>query len=60
MIYYMAHILGTSADYLTGKIDDPTPNHHYIYETEKPELFSFIDQVKNCDADTQKRLMAYF
>ena len=60
VIYYMAHILGTSADYLTGKSDDPTPNCHYIYETEKPELFSFIDKVKNCDSDTQKRFMAYF
>ena len=28
VIYYMAHILGTSADYLTGKSDDPTPNCH--------------------------------
>ena len=60
VIYYMAHILGTSADYLIGKTDDPAPNCHYIYETEKPELFSLIDKVKNCDSDTQKRLMAYF
>ena len=60
VIYYMAHILGTSADYLTGKTDDPAPNCHYIYETEKPELFSLIDKVKHCDSDTQKRLMAYF
>ena len=60
VIYYMAHILGTSADYLVGKSDNPTPNCHYIYETEKPELFSFIDEIKNCDSDTQKRLMAYF
>ncbi len=60
VIYYMAHILGTSADYLTGKSDDPAPNCHYIYEIEKPELFSLIDKVKNCDSETQKRLMAYF
>lgn len=60
VIYYMAHILGTSADYLTGKSDDPTPNCHYIFEEEKPELFTLIDNVKNCDSDTQKRLMAYF
>ena len=60
VIYYMAHILGTSADYLTGKSDDPTPNCHYIFEEEKPELFTLIDNVKNWDSDTQKRLMAYF
>jgi len=60
VIYYMAHILGTSADYLTGKTDDPAPNCHYIYEIEKPELFSLIDKVKNCDSDTQQRLLTYF
>ena len=60
VIYYMAHILGTSAEYLTGKSDDSTPNCHYIHEVEKPELFSLIDKVKNCDSETQKRLIAYF
>lgn len=60
VIYYMAHILGTSADYLTGKSDDPTPNSHYIFESENPELFSLIEKIKNCDSDTQKRLLAYF
>ena len=60
VIYYMAHILGTSADYLTGKSDDPTPNCHYIFEEDKPELFSLINKVKNCDSETQKRLIAYF
>ncbi len=60
VIYYMAHILGTSADYLTGKSDDPTPNCHYIYEAEKPELFSLVEKFNNCDFDIQKRLLAYF
>ena len=60
VIYYMAHILGTSADYLTGKSDNSAPNCHYIFEEDKPELFSLIDKVKNCDSDTQKRLMTYF
>ena len=60
VIYYMAHILGTSAEYLTGKSDDPTPNCHYIFEEDKPELFSLINKVKNCDSETQKRLIAYF
>ena len=60
VIYYMAHILGTSADYLTGSSDDPTPNCHYIFEEDKPGLFSLIDKVKNCDSETLERLMAYF
>lgn len=60
VIYYMAYILRTSADYLTGKSDDPTPNSHYIFEAEKPELFSLIEKIKNCDSDTPKRLLAYF
>ena len=45
---------------LTGASDDPTPNSHYIFEAEKPELFSLIEKIKNCDSDTQKRLLAYF
>ena len=60
VIYYMAHILGTSADYLTGRTDNPAPNCHYIFEEEKPELFSLIEKAKNCDSDTQERLLAYF
>ena len=60
VIYYMAHVLETSADYLTGKSDNPTPNCHYVYKTEKPELFSLVEKFNNCDSDTQKRLLAYF
>lgn len=60
VIYYMAHVLGTSADYLTGKSDDPKPNCHFIRETEKPELFSLVEKFSNCDSDMQKRLLAYF
>lgn len=60
VIHYMAYVLGTSADYLTGKSDDPTPNSHYIFESETPELFSLVETIKSCDSDTQKRLLAYF
>ena len=60
VIYYMAHILGTSADYLTGKSDNPAPNCHYIYETENPEVFNLVEKIKTCDSETQKRLLAYF
>ena len=60
VIYHMAHVLKTSADYLTGKSDDPTPNCYYNYEAEKPELYSLIEKMENCESDTQKRLLAYF
>ena len=60
VIYYMAHVLGTSADYLTGKSDNPTPNCHYVNKTEKPELFYLVEKFDSCDSDTKKRLLAYF
>lgn len=60
VIYYMAHVLGTSADYLIGKSDDPTPNCYYIQQAEKPDLFSLVEHVRNCDSDIPKRLLAYF
>ena len=60
VIYYMAHILGTSADYLTNKTDDPTPNCHFIHETEKPDLFSLIEKFNKSDSGTQKRILTYF
>ena len=56
----MAHILGTSADYLTGRTDNPAPNYHYIFKEEKPELFSLIEKAKNCDSDTQKKISGLF
>lgn len=60
VIYYMAHVLRTSADYLIGKSDDPTPNCHYIYKTENPELFYFFEKFYNFNTDSQKRLLSYF
>lgn len=60
VIYYMANVLGTSADYLTGKTDNPAPNTYWVDANTEPRLFSLIDKVKNCDSDTQKRLWAYF
>ena len=60
VIYYMAHVLGTSADYLTGKSDDPTPNSYIIHANENPELFSLIETYNNSDSSTQARLSSYF
>lgn len=60
VIYYMAHILGTSADYLTGKTDDPTPNTYIVQADEKPELFTLIEVYNRSDSDSQARLLSSF
>lgn len=59
VIYYMAHVLGTSADYLLGNSNDPKPNCHYVYKTEEPDLFSLIEKINTYDSNIQKRLLAY-
>lgn len=59
VIYYMAHILGTSADYLTGKTDNPNPDNYIIYAHENTELFAFIETYKHSDSKTQQRLLSY-
>lgn len=60
VIYYMAHVLGTSSDYLTGKADDPAPNTYIVQANEKPELFSLIENYNSSDSDSRARLLAYF
>lgn len=60
VIYFMAHVLGTSADYLTGKTDDPPPNSYIVHANEKPELFSLIETYNGSDSDSQARLLSYF
>lgn len=57
---YMANILGTSTEYLTGKTDDPTPNNYLINKSTEPELFSFIEMYCTSDSNTKDRLIAYF
>lgn len=60
VIYYMAYILETSADYLIGKTDDPTPNNYVVHTKGKPELYSLIETYNNSDSDAQARLLSYF
>ena len=59
VIHYMAHILGTSADYLTGKTDNPSPDNYVIHAKENSELFTFIDTYKHSNPETQQRLLSY-
>ena len=59
VIYYMAYILGTSVDYLTGKTDNPSPNSYMVHTNENPDLFTLIETYNNFDSDTQARLLTY-
>ena len=60
VIYYMAHVLGTSADYLTGKTDDPNPSSYLINADNEPELFSLIEIYRTSDSNTKERISSYF
>ena len=59
VIYYMAHILGTSADYLIGTTDNPKPNSYIVNADDKPELFSLIDIYQNSHSDVQTKMLSY-
>ena len=60
VIYYMAHVLGKSADYLTGKTDDPNPSSYLINADNEPELFSLIEIYRTSDSNTKERISSYF
>ena len=60
VIYYMAHVLVTSADYLTGKTDDPNPSSYLINADNEPELFSLIEIYRTSDSNTKERISSYF
>ncbi len=59
VIYYMAHVLGTSANFLMGKTDDPAPDSYMVFAKENPELFTVVKTYSNSDSDTRARLLAY-
>ena len=59
VIYFMAYVLGTSADYLTDKTDDPSPNTYLVDSHTEPELFSLIKIYNNSDTERKKRLLSY-
>ena len=60
VIYFMANVFGTSADYLTGKSDDPTPNTYWVDANAEPELFSLVETYNKSDDSTKERLLSYF
>ena len=59
VIYYMAHVLGTSADYLMGKTDDPSPDIYFVFKKEKAELFDIIDVYQKSNGTERSRLLSY-
>ena len=59
VIYFMANVFGTSADYLIGKTDNPAPNGYFISADAEPELFSLIERYHTSDPSTKSRISAY-
>lgn len=59
VIHFMANVLGTSADYLTGKTDIPTPNTYWVNASTEPELFSLVETYNKCDIRNKDRLLSY-
>lgn len=59
VIYYMANILGTSAEYLTGKTDNPAPTSYWIKAESDPVLFSIIENYHTSDVEFKNRLQSY-
>ena len=60
VIQFMAHILGTSVNYLIGKTDNPSPDSYLVKIENEPELFDLITTYVNSDTNTQNRLLSYF
>lgn len=59
VIYFMANVLGTSVEYLTGKTDNPAPTSYWVDIENNPELFTFLKTYHNSDTKLQKRLASY-
>lgn len=59
VIYFMANVLGTSAEYLTGKTDDPTAIGYWVSEEQEPELYTLVEMYRKSNKEMQQRLYAY-
>ena len=58
-VCYMAHIFGTSADYLYGLTDDPAPDEIVVSLENDPELFKVVYIIKNMNMKSRDRILAY-
>lgn len=43
VIHFMANVLSTSAEYLTGKTGNPSPTTYWVNADTDPELFLLIE-----------------
>ncbi len=59
VIYFMANVLGTSADFLTDKTDNTKPNTYWVDANTEPELFSLVETYSKSDSQTKERLLSY-
>ncbi|MCR5420477.1 MAG: helix-turn-helix domain-containing protein [Lachnospiraceae bacterium] len=60
MIMVMAAAFKTTPEYLTGSIDDPTPDYIVIDRKKSPEAFYIAEHIGDMSLDQRLRLMAYF
>ena len=59
VIYVMADVLNTSAEYLLDQTNNPNRNRYVINEQNDNELFHMIELYKNSDDNARSRLLAY-
>ena len=59
-IIQMAQVLGTSADFLTGKTKDETADSTIVKKESNPVLFEMVDGAKNFDEQQLARLYKYY
>jgi len=59
VINEMAKVFNTSADYLTGKTSQNSPDHIILSKSESPILCSIVETCCNFDKDQLERLQAY-
>ena len=59
VIYVMADVLGTSAEYLLNETDDPNPSRYIVNSENDSDLFEIVKLYKQTDNDVRSRLLAY-
>lgn len=56
----IAQCFHTSADYLVGVTDDPTPTQIVVDRNDNPELFTLIEMCQNTDSKQLERVIEYY
>ncbi|MBE5999123.1 MAG: helix-turn-helix transcriptional regulator [Eubacteriales bacterium] len=59
IVEYIAWKFGTSAAYLTGTTDDPSPEWIHVSRQEAPALFKLVQELQASE-EMQQRLSAYY